>query len=91
MPFLFVQKFFRVIYRVIHLRNLSEKQEKYFFLKIKNNTRNGLIPSVWRKSTVYKAFSKIALTGSSPVSRLTKTLENSRVLFICVIFRVAYF
>nr|DAM81630.1 MAG TPA: hypothetical protein [Caudoviricetes sp.] len=35
-PFInYFKKFFRVIYRVIHLRNISEKQEKYFFLKIK--------------------------------------------------------
>ena len=34
---------------------------------------------------------KVGVAGSSPVSRLTKTLEYSRVLFICVIFRVAYF
>lgn len=91
MPFLFVQKFFRVIYRVIHLRNISEKQEKYFFLKIKNNAKNGLIPSVLRKCLIYRDFLKVAMTGSSPVSRLTKTLEYSRVLFICVIFRVIYF
>ena len=31
------------------------------------------------------------VTGPSPVSSLSKTLENSRVVFICVIFRVAYF
>jgi len=54
---------------VIHLRNIAEKQEIYFFLKIKNNAKNGLIPGVWRKSLIYRAFSKIALTGSSPVSR----------------------
>ena len=69
MPFLFVKKFFRVIYCVIHLRNISEKQEKYFFLKIKNNAKNGLIPSVLQKSLIYRAFPKVALTGSSPVSR----------------------
>ena len=74
MPFLFVQKFFRVIYRVIYLRNISEKQEKYFFLKIKNNAKNGLIPSVWRKSLIYRAFPKVALTGSSPVSRSERSL-----------------
>ena len=34
---------------------------------------------------------KVGVAGSSPVSRLTKTLEKSRVLFICVIFRVIYF
>ena len=46
-PFInYFKKFFRVIYRVIHVRNISEKQEKYFFLKIKNNAKNGLIPSV---------------------------------------------
>lgn len=67
------KKIFRVIYRVIYLRNLSEKQEKYFFLKIKNNARNGLIPSVWRKSAIYKAFLKVAPTGPSPVSSCKKS------------------
>nr|DAN83569.1 MAG TPA: hypothetical protein [Caudoviricetes sp.] len=35
-----------MIYRVIHPRKISEKQEIYFFLKIKNNAKNGLITSV---------------------------------------------
>nr|DAO35621.1 MAG TPA: hypothetical protein [Caudoviricetes sp.] len=68
-----------MIYRVIHLRNISEKQEKYFFLKIKNNARNGLKSSVWRKGLIYRAFSKTVLTGSSPVSRSFFILE---VLFL---------
>nr|DAO71877.1 MAG TPA: hypothetical protein [Caudoviricetes sp.] len=31
------------------------------------------------------------VTGPSPVSSLTKTLDFTRVIFLCVIFRVIYF
>nr|DAK11494.1 MAG TPA: hypothetical protein [Caudoviricetes sp.] len=33
----------------------------------------------------------MAFTGPSPVSSLTMVLDFTRTIFLCVIFRVAYF